>query len=70
MDVQTIIEKAGGTAKLATRLKVARTTVLDWRRLGFIPGNRVAQISAELEIEPEALLPLVQPPKAGARDAC
>jgi hypothetical protein len=63
MDVQTLIEKAGGAAQLAARLNVARTTVLDWRRLGSIPGNRVSQISAELQMPADELLSLVQPPK-------
>jgi hypothetical protein len=58
-----IIEKAGGAAKLAARLNVARTTVLDWKRLGSIPGNRVLQISAELQMPADELLSLVQPPK-------
>ena len=63
MDVQTLIDKAGSVVDLATRLSVARTTVLDWKRTNNIPGNRVAQISEELDIPADQLLPLVQPPK-------
>jgi transcriptional regulator with XRE-family HTH domain len=63
MDVQTLIEKAGTAVELANRLGVARTTVLDWRRIGSIPGNRVTQISAEFDIPVDLLLTMVQPAK-------
>lgn len=70
MDVQALIAKAGGTVALAGMLGVARTTVLDWRRTGLIPGNRIGQISAALDIPVDDLLPLVQlrrPSSEGAR---
>jgi DNA-binding transcriptional regulator YdaS (Cro superfamily) len=63
MNVEALIERAGSTVLLAQRLGVARTTVLDWKRAGAIPGNRVSQIARALKIPPEKLLPLVQPPK-------
>ena len=66
MDVQTLIDSAGSPAKLGHKLGVARTTVLDWRKSGFIPGNRVAQISDVFRIPATDLLPLVQPPKPPA----
>ena len=50
MDVQTLIDRAGGLSALMTKLGVARTTVLDWKRTGYIPANRVAQISAKLNL--------------------
>lgn len=65
MDIQSLIDEAGSVVGLADRLGVARTTVLDWKRTGLIPGNRVAQISREFEIPAEKLLPLVQAPKPG-----
>lgn len=64
MDVQTLIESAGGVLRLASIAGVARTTVLDWRKTEFIPGSRIAAISAALELPPEDLLALVQPAKA------
>lgn len=66
MDVETLIVAAGGPAKLAKRLGVARTTVLDWRRSERIPGNRVAQIASEFKIPADDLLPIVQPPRAAS----
>jgi predicted site-specific integrase-resolvase len=50
MDVQTLIDRAGGLRELMARLGVARTTVLDWKRTGTIPATRVAQISEELRL--------------------
>ena len=64
MDVHGLIEKAGGVQQLADRLGVARTTVIDWRVAGMIPGSRLAQIAATLKISPRVLLPIVRPPKA------
>jgi len=65
MDVQSLIDHAGGTAELASLLGVARTTVLDWKRDGLIPGSRLAQICSVFGIPPEELLPIVQPPRRG-----
>lgn len=69
MNVSTLIDRAGGVVELAQRLSVARTTVLDWRRTGMIPGNRVAQISAAFSIPADDLLPIVQPPRTSAAAA-
>ena len=66
MDVHGLIARAGGVQALAGRLGVARTTVIDWRVAGAIPGNRVSQIALALKIPPKQLLPLVRPPR-GAR---
>jgi hypothetical protein len=63
MDVQGLIDMAGGTVELAARLGVARTTVLDWKRFGRIPGNRVGQIALAFGIPADDLLPLVQMPR-------
>jgi DNA-binding transcriptional regulator YdaS (Cro superfamily) len=69
MDIQTLIDKAGGTQKLADLLGVSRPTVLDWKRAGFIPGNRVAQISAALSIPVVVLIALVAAPVSRKSDA-
>jgi len=53
--------------QLADKLGVARTTVIDWRVAGMIPGSRVAQIAIALKISPRTLLPIVCPPSATAR---
>ena len=66
MDVQTLIDQAGGAVELARRLGIARTTVLDWKRTGTIPGNRVAQIAKEMELPADDVLPLVAAPKGKA----
>jgi hypothetical protein len=63
VDIQILIDKAGGVAHLGSRVGVARTTVLDWKRTGFVPGNRVRQISAALKIFTKEVLKLVRPPK-------
>ena len=64
MTVQDLIDMAGGIIPLGDRLGVARTTIHDWKRLGVIPGTRIAQISRELNVPAADLLPLVQLPRA------
>ena len=66
-DVSALIDKAGGVMRLAAIAQVSRTSVIGWRTQGFIPGNRVAQISAALKLPTEAVLRLVQPPKPRER---
>ena len=63
MDVQTLVDKAGGPAEFAEVAGVARTTVYDWIKAGFVPGNRVAEISAALRLPITEVLKLVQPPR-------
>jgi len=60
MDVQDIIDAAGGVGKLATKLGVSHSTVCDWKRGDFIPGARLPQISRELGIAVDAIAPLVR----------
>lgn len=67
MDVHELIARAGGVQQLADKLGVARTTVLDWRVAGLIPGSRVAQIALALKISPKRLLPIVRPPSVTPR---
>lgn len=66
MDVQTLIEAAGGLPELMAKLGVARTTVLDWKRTGNIPANRVAQISATLNLPLSEVVKLAPTPKVSA----
>lgn len=68
MGVEDIIAMAGGAVELAKRLGVARTTVLDWRRDGMVPGARIAQISDEFDIPAAELARIAYPPR-GARVA-
>ncbi len=63
MNVQTLIELAGGVVALADRLGVARTTVIGWRQDDALPAIRVAQVSAEFHIPPAVVLKLVAAPK-------
>lgn len=66
MDVQTLINKAGGESKFQELCKVARTTVLDWKRTGFLPANRIAQISAATGVPLEEVIKLAPPPRQRA----
>jgi hypothetical protein len=59
MDIQTLIDKAGGVAQLARLLGCGRTTVLDWRRSGTIPGHRVRQVSEVLDLPITEVVKLV-----------
>lgn len=61
MNVQTIIQKAGGVGKLAALLGVSHPTVSDWKRTGFIPGGRIVQISKKLDVRVEDLSMLIKP---------
>jgi hypothetical protein len=63
LSVNDLIEMAGGIIPLSLRLGVARTTIHDWKRLGVIPGMRIAQISSEMGVPAADLLPLVQGPR-------
>lgn len=63
MDVQDLIDKAGGEPQFQTMCGVARTTVLDWKRTGFIPASRVARISASLDVPLEEVIKLVAEPR-------
>jgi hypothetical protein len=69
MDVQSLIDAAGGVAQLMARLGVARTTILDWKRTGTIPANRVAQISDTLGLPLESIVKLAPPPKVSDRNS-
>lgn len=62
MDVQALIDKAGSEQKFAELCDAARTTVLDWKRTGLIPANRVAQISTALGVPLEDVIKLAPPP--------
>jgi len=62
MNVQSLVDRAGGVTRLAALLHISHSTVCEWKRNGFIPGSRVGQISAALKLSPEWLVPLVKPP--------
>jgi hypothetical protein len=63
ISVDDLIDMAGGIVPLSLRLGVARTTIHDWKRLGVVPGTRIAQISREMAVPPDRLLPIVQAPR-------
>ena len=67
MDIQTLIDRAGGLPQFMARIGVARTTVLGWKQRGTIPGNRVAQISAATGLPVAEVVKLTPPPRSAAR---
>lgn len=68
MDVQTIIDTAGGVIQLAEKLGVSRTTILGWKKEKFIPANRVAQISQGLCLPLEEVVKLAPKPAPRASE--
>jgi hypothetical protein len=67
LNVETLIGSAGGVPGAMAILNVARTTVLDWKRTGFIPANRVAQISTLFGLRMEDVAKLARGPKTRTR---
>lgn len=63
MDVQTLIDKAGGVTKFAVKMGVSHCSVLDWKRDNRLPGSRVAQVSAVLGVPLEDVASLASPPR-------
>lgn len=66
MDVQTLIDAAGGLPQLQEKLGVSRTTILGWKSAGRIPANRVAQISQKLSLPLDEVVRLAPLPKDAA----
>lgn len=66
MDVQTLIDCAGGVGKLAKRLGVAHPTVCDWKRVGCIPASRMVQVANAFDISLDELRPIVRSPDVSA----
>jgi DNA-binding transcriptional regulator YdaS (Cro superfamily) len=64
MDIDTIIERAGGVSKLAAILGISHPTVSGWKQDGYVPGARVRQISDLLGIPFCEMYSLVRPPRA------
>ncbi len=69
MDVQTLIDAGGGVTKLAAKLGVSHSTVLDWKRGKTIPGNRVKQLSAVLDLPLDELVDLANLPRRKKAEA-
>ena len=67
MDVQTIIENAGGVGKLATLLGVQHPTVSGWKADGAIPASRLMQISGLLNLSIDEIKHLASPPRSKAQ---
>jgi hypothetical protein len=63
MDIQTLIDKAGGRAEFQALTRVARTTVLDWERAGRIPAGRVLQIATALSLPVDEVIMLATTPR-------
>lgn len=45
MTISEIISAAGGVVRLARGVGVSHSAVIDWRRAGRIPANRVPAVS-------------------------
>ncbi len=58
MDIERLIEVAGGVAKLADGLGVRHSSVCEWKSRGSIPARRLVQIGALIGLRPEELLHL------------
>lgn len=69
MDVNTLIQRAGSVTKLANMLGVAHNTVSDWKRSGFLPGNRIGQVKEVFRLEADDILGLIQPSANSKRDS-
>jgi DNA-binding transcriptional regulator YdaS (Cro superfamily) len=54
-------ERAGGQSQLARRLGVTPPAILDWRRRGQIPAERVLAISRITGLSPNLLRPDLYP---------
>lgn len=69
MDMKSLIERAGGVAKLAALCGVSHSTVCGWKRDGFLPASRLGQIAEALQFPIAELLSLVKVPerRAGVR---
>lgn len=61
MDVDSLINRAGGVMELAGIARVARTTVLHWRKTGHVPGSHLYAISVGLKIPQSKLVGLLRP---------
>ena len=60
MDIEALIEKAGGVGKLAGKLGVSHSAICDWKRAGAIPAGRAIQISRTLNVPVEKILELTK----------
>lgn len=53
--IDALITQYGGSAELATKLKVKPQTIRNWRNLGCVPPHSMADIVTKLELSPWAL---------------
>ena len=57
MDVDRIIEAAGGVAKLAAALNLKHSSIIGWRVRGSVPAGRVADVARVTGISPALIRP-------------
>jgi hypothetical protein len=67
VEVQTLIDRAGGVVRLAALTGLARTTIIGWRKSGSIPGWWVVTLGKALKLSTASLFELVPPPKPRAK---
>lgn len=63
LTVDDIVDTAGGPQALAHRLGCGRTTIFDWKRSGRLPGTRLAQICAAMDLQPGDVIHLAAGPR-------
>jgi DNA-binding transcriptional regulator YdaS (Cro superfamily) len=56
-----INQRAGSQAELARRLGIRPTSIIDWRRAGRIPAERVLEVSRVTGLSPHLLRPDIYP---------
>jgi DNA-binding transcriptional regulator YdaS (Cro superfamily) len=56
-----INQRAGSQAELARRLGIKPTSIIDWRRAGRVPAERVLAVSRLTGLSPHLLRPDIYP---------
>jgi DNA-binding transcriptional regulator YdaS (Cro superfamily) len=53
--------RAGSQAELARKLGISAASIVDWRRVGRIPAERVLEVSRVTGLSPHLLRPDIYP---------
>jgi DNA-binding transcriptional regulator YdaS (Cro superfamily) len=66
IDMAETIRAAGGPSRIAAQLGVSHSTVIDWRKAGRVPVERVKAFGALTGLAPHELRPDIFDPPEGA----